>query len=508
MINSSEQARMQLLEGANILANAVRVTLGPKGRNAILFTQGQAYLTKDGVSVAKKVRDDNPFKDAAIQIVREAAAKTAEEAGDGTTTSTILADALFASGLNYLQNGGDIVKLKKGYNSALQKVIEQLKARAVRIDYSNLESLANIATISANNDSVIGQLVGEAYQKCGQNGLVTFELSANGQTYIDEVGGTQIPNGLFSSEFVTDQKRMECSYDNPYVLLVNNTISSFNDVIGVVRATAKANTPLVIVANDFSENALRGFLRNNYQGTTKILPIKVTGFAGGRQDFFLDLRAITGAAVVSSTREITEEYLGSCERVVSNFTSTTFFRNSANTNLFNARIEEIKGQIEYAKSANPDAVAALEKRLAKLVGKIAVIYVGGKTEVEAKEKYDRVEDAVCATRAALEEGIVAGGGSTFARIASTTVGDTKEEELLLDCLYAPFQQLCKNSSIDFKEALSYIDDIYGFNFLTEAKEDLLQSGVIDPVKVLRVALENATSVALMLLTTEVVITDE
>lgn len=508
MISSSDSARILLKEGVDTLANAVKVTLGPKGKNAILTSQGQAYLTKDGVSVAKKVYSTNSVSNSAIQIVREAALKTAEEAGDGTTTSTILAQALFTRGLDFLANGGNIIQLRQEFTNLVNMVKLELLSYAKTISYEDIGQLAGIASTSANNDTFIGSLIAEAYSRCGKSGLVTFELSANGLTYIDEIGGTQIQQGLISSEFITDQKKMECSYENPAILLVNNSINSFNDIIGVVRVVAKQNTPLVIIANEFSENTLRGILRNNYQGTTKILPIKLTGFAGGRNDFYLDLRAVTSAAVVSSTRELAiaepEKYLGRCERVVSNFTSTIFYRENQESILLNKRIEDLEGQKEATKVSNPEAVASIEKRIARLTGKIAVIYVGGKTEVEAKEKYDRVEDAVYATKAALEEGIVEGGGVTFLRIARE-IADNNEFSAVL---YEPFNQLCINSGIEPSNLYESITKDLGWDFFLNQQVALFKAGIIDPVKVLRVSLENAASIALMLLTTEVVITDE
>lgn len=508
MVYFEDSIRKQINNGVDLLADAVRVTLGPKGKNVLIYSKPyeNAYLTKDGVSVAKAVFSTNNIEDAAIRILRDASVKTAKEAGDGTTTSTILAQSFYKEGLKFLKNHS-LVELKEEFNDVVTSVNDHLKLHSKTVKSTDIKELKSIATISANNDTTIGNLIANAYSKCGENGVVLFELSPNGQTFVKEIEGTQIMEGLISSEFITDQKKMECSYDNPSIFLCNNIISSFNDIIDIVRETAQKDTPLVIVANDFSDNTLRGIVRNNYQGNTKILPIKVTGFAGNRANFFLDLRAVTGAAVFENTTQTksmrSEVFLGHCDRVVSTMTSTVFYTSNKDNELLKDRIEQLRGQIEYSKKSNPDIVPSIEKQIARLSGKVAIIYVGGKTEVETKERYDRVEDAVCATKAALQEGIIDGGGTALLRV-SREISDN----FFSTSLKSVFKQLCINSELNFPTLEEKVTNDLGWNFLTDRQENLIDNGVIDPTKVIRTSVENAASVAYMLLTTKAVVVDD
>lgn len=513
----NNDARRALEQGVNTLASAVKVTLGPKGKNVILFNDGKAFLTKDGVSVAKKVSSDNAFRKAGIQILREAALKTAEEAGDGTTTSTILAQKMFLLGLTELSRGHPSSILKAGMLSCVEEVVKLLKEQTELIDVTHKDRLKYIATTSANNDSVIGDLVADAFTFAGKDGLVTFELSPSGNTYIDTLDGIQLDNGIYSKEFITNSKKFETAYDDARVLLFNSSINSFNEVVGILKQVAGAPivVPIVIFANDFGENAIRGFLRNNYQGTTKILPIKLTGFSGNRLETLKDLAAITGGTILNSTSAVcTLDKLGKVKKIISSVTKTTIIRAEDVNESYEERKKDLEGQIDYAKSISPESEELAKKKLARFLGKVATIYVGGSTEVEAKERYDRVEDAVCATRAALEEGISSGGGSTFINIQRTLrenfgykPGVSEGFEVVLDSLSAPFEQLCANSGIKPEEILEGIGKTVGFNFENGEFAELKTIGVIDPTKVLRVALENAASVASMLLTTECIVED-
>lgn len=512
----NEDARSALKDGVDKLASAVKVTLGPKGKNVILFNEGKAFLTKDGVSVAKKVSSDNSFERAGIQILREAALKTAEEAGDGTTTSTILAQRLFKLGLKELQDGHSSAKLKAGMLSCTEIVVNRLKEQTELISIDQMDRLRYIAATSANNDSTIGELVANAFTFAGKEGLVTFEMSTSGDTYINTLEGMQLDNGIYSKEFITNQKRFETVYEDARVLLFNGTINSFNEVVNIIKKVT--NIPFVIFASDFGENAIRGFLRNNYQGNTRILPIKLTGFSGNRLETLEDLAAITGGTIFDSNTIKSEivctlSRMGIIKKIISSVTKTTIIRAEEASVAYEERKKDLIGQIEYAKSISPESEELAKKRLAKFLGKVATIYVGGNTEVEAKERYDRVEDAVCATRAALEEGISAGGGSVFINIQRELRNEYEGPnsnagfEIVVDSLSAPFEQLCINSGNRPEEILKGINDAIGFNFENNTFAELKAIGVIDPTKVLRVALENAVSAASMLLTTECIVED-
>lgn len=519
MIQYNKEARALLQVGVDKLANTVKVTLGPKGRNVVLFNQGKAYLTKDGVSVAKKVSSDNCFEDAGIQIVREAALKTAELAGDGTTTSTILSQSLFSKGIEAIDFGINPSLLKSQMLACYSIICGLLKRDSEAISYSQ-DSLKYIATTSANNDEFIGKLVADAFCAAGEDGLVTFDMSPNGGTYIESIEGTQIDSGAYSQDFILDKKKLETRLDSAAILLVNGMINSFGEILTIVKETATNNKPLVIVAEDFGGNTLRKCLTNNYQGFTRILPIKLSGYVANRREVLNDLAAITGATIVtpSSHNDYPTKCLGVVGKVISTALNTTFVRDEGlDESLLAKRVEELKGQIEYAHQNNPEAEPAARKKLAKFLGKASVIYVGGSTEVEAKERYDRVEDAVCAARAALEEGISTGGGMAFIKIqrellkastypdGSTYLSDGAK--IVVDSLSAPFEQLCANAGLDSKEVISNITEDVGYDFSTCRYCKLKLAGIIDPTKVLRVALENAISVASMLLTTECIVED-
>lgn len=518
MIYLNEKARENILTGVNLLADAVKVTLGPKGKNVVLFDyEGKAYLTKDGVSVAKKVSSPHPKIDAGIQILREATAKTAELAGDGTTTSTILAQYLCNAGIELMRRGENPSDIRRGMEGALQLIVKELNNLSEKIK-GNSSKIKNVATVSSNNDPFIGDIVAKAFINCGKNGVVTIETSPTATTYLDHIGGTQINSGAFSQEFFTDYKKLEAKYDNPYVLLVNNSINSFNEVIDVIKKVAATQQALVIIANDFGDNAIRGFLRNNYQGFTKILPIKTAFSSSNRMEFFKDMRAVTGADICNSIKEITFEGLGNSKKVIASSTSSTFVLPDDDEVklLLGNRVDIINGQIEEAKKLNPDLVESLQKRLAKLFGLVSVIYVGGTTEVEAKERYDRVEDAVCAVRASLKEGICAGGGFTYLEIQKKLKGTKSKYQkgfnIVVDSLSSPFGWLCINAGLNIKTVRSLLNKPInigkGYNFLTDKVENLKEAGVIDPTRVLRVALENAVSVASLLISTDCIVSNE
>ena len=511
MIINGNLARNQILEGVNMLADTVKVTLGPKGRNVILFNnEGKAYLTKDGISVARHIHSDNSFVDAGIQIVREAAAKTAKIAGDGTTTSTIISQSLLKSSIKALEFFSPL-ELRAGMFKALNDIVAKIKEASKPVSF-DFDTLKYIATTSANNDESIGHLVARGFTEAGENGIVLFEESQGDLTYINSIGGAKFEIGFLSTDFITDAKKQEVNYKDAKVVLFNYAINSFDTIKPVLQdAVAKDGYPVVIIAHDFSDIVIRKMLINQMRSDKiRILPIRVAGYTGHRKEVLEDIAAVVDTKVYYPGEDVELDKLGECGQIISNVMNTTIVRSdSCGMERLNERIDIIKGQIEN--ETEPFLIENLNKRLAKLVGKISTIYVGGTTDVERKERYDRVEDAVCATSAALEEGICEGGGMTYFKIAMSKNDDNDHGEMLVYlALTAPFKQLCINAELDFEEILRNIekDPSKGYNFYTNEYENLLESGIIDPAKVARVAIENAVSVASMLLTTEAIVTNE
>lgn len=539
MVYKNEDANNAIKEGIELLCDSVKVTLGPKGKNVILFNGNRAFLTKDGVSVAKKVSSNRPTVDAAIQILREAALKTAESAGDGTTTSIILAKAFYTTGCELLKNGNDLNSLREAFAILTSSTNELLKTPEYfeSISPDKIDQLKYIATTSANNDSTIGEIVADAFAYAGNEGQVSFEICPINKTYISKEQGMYIQDGFCSQDFVTDRRRNVAEYNDAYVLIIDDTVRTFAEVVACVRLVAKLNRPLVIFATEFGDDALRGFVRNNFQGTTQILPIKVTGYSGNRKDIMKDIQAVTAAPIYSQSKNISvagyqvqmeseetvaNRLLGKVVKIISSVTDTTIIRNEALTEeSLKARADDIRGLIEITKVKDPGMSQYHQRRLARLLGKVAVIHVGGSTEVEAKERFDRVDDAVCATRASLEEGISSGGGVTYLKLSNAISREHRKDNVpiyeLAQCLEAPFNQLCENAGVskDFviknivvtKDESGRYDD-FGCNFKTSEFIKMKETGIVDPTKVIRVAIENAASVAMMLLTTETIVTND
>lgn len=508
-----------LKEGVDKLANAVKVTLGPKGKNVVLFNDNKAFITKDGVSVAKKVSDLDTRINVGIQIAREAALKTADEAGDGTTTSTVLAQKIFENAYNYFSNPfvrkPSVFTIKSQMEEALSLIVSMIKEQSEIINI-NYNKLKYIASTSANNDDSIGDLVATAFVFADKEGLVTFQESPTNSTYIDFINGTQIDEGVYSRDFITNNKNLETVYENPYICVFNGNVSSINTVSALIRKSVEDRRPIVIVAPNFEDSAIRSFLVNNYQGTTRILPIKIVGYSANKTEVLQDIAAATNSTIINPSNikdlKITE-YLGTVDKIISTSTKTIFIRANNDFEKLNLRKEELKSQLDYAIKNNPEAVEFARKRLAKFIGKVAVINIGGNTEVEIKEKYDRIEDAVCATRSAIEEGISAGGGNTLLRIQKDILNTFNGKlpagfKIVVDSLSAPFEQLCKNAELDYTKIKKNITSEIGYNFATDSYENLLDTGVIDATKVLRVALTNAVSAISLLITTECIVKDD
>lgn len=494
----NSQLEEHIKEALSLINNSVSVTLGPKGYNALLIDEeNKPFVTKDGVSVAKKVYSNNPEVDCYTKLIKEAIEKTAKEAGDGTTTTTILTNAFYHAGKELLKNY-PITQVKK----ALEEIVESFKIFATQnaeiINYKDEEKLLNIATISANNSQEIGNLVKEAFVKTAPTGTVLYETSPTSLTFVDLIEGTTIESGVLSSDFIVDKGKLNTVYENCLVLLINNTIAAFKELLPVAQLVAKENTPLLIIANDFADDTLRGIIRNNFQGITKILPIKSIGYSGGRSEFYADLQAITDATILNNLKGFNRSSLGHCTKVTSTYKDTIIYKDAEVFN-FEYRIQDIKERIDLAKKENPDIIPSLERQLAKLTGKVATIYVGGKTPAETKERYDRVEDSICAVKAALSGGIVEGGGFIFYKfyLANLNATNNKLFNSLLEVFIEPLKQQCKNAEID----INNVGD--GFNFATNQPCDLLKSGIIDPCKVVIKAVENAVSTASMLLSIRV-----
>lgn len=517
MIEFNKDAHTHLLEGVNMLAEAVKVTLGPKGRNVILYDANlNPYMTKDGISVARKISSPNMSIDAAISLLREAAARTAEQAGDGTTTSTVLAQAIVNYGFNHVNTGSIPVLLKRGMDMAAIDAVKMLKEHhSIEVGFDKT-SLKSIATISANNDSEIGELVANAFIEAGPNGLVLFEMSPTDKTYVETVEGMQIDSPCPSTAFCTDFGKKIAYYKNCRVLLLNTEVRHMSEIADICGKVFASKSPLVIVANEFSPAVLRDMVINIRKAGAKILPIKTTGFGDGKLECLKNIQSITGAAIYDSISEADTNGIGICASVTANSFKTNFVKHTTvSTELLDERVTYLKEQINT--TTDTFTKKKLQEDLAQLVGKIACIYVGDYTEVSAKEKYDRVEDAVCATRAALEEGVSEGGGATYFRIGEYLQYREQQiqfshkdiqigYDIVRSALRQPLMQLCKNCGVPVEKV--HITDVMGFDFLAEETCSLKERGILDPTKVLRSAIENAVSVASMLLTTECVVTPD
>ena len=517
-----EEARNLLKEGANELANAVKITLGPSGRCvAIQKSFGSPHLTKDGVSVAKEISLDDPIKNMGAQLVKDVASKTGEDAGDGTTTATILAQKIINEGLKNVTSGANPLNVKKGIDKAVNAIVTLIKANAIEVgdDYNKIK---NIATISANNDENIGILIADAMQKVKKDGIITVEEAKGTDTYIDIVEGMQIDRGFISPYFVTNDK-MECELDNPYILLYDRKISSFQSLLGILEKVQRTGRSLLIIAEDVDGDALTALVVNKLRGGLKVCAVKAPAFGDRKKDMLKDIATIVDGVVITEEiglklEDVELEALGKANKVVIGKNSTTIIDGAGKKEDIDERVATIKNQISEATSDYDKE--KLQERLAKLVGGVAVLYVGAGSEVEMKEKKDRVDDALCATRAAIEEGIVPGGGIAYIRAVSQIdflSFDNDDEEIgykiVEKAIEEPFKQIVANTgkeegSVILQKVKELEQYEFGYNAKIGIYENLVESGVIDPAKVVRVALENAASIAGMLLTTECLIVEE
>lgn len=515
------EARIKVKTGVDTLANAVKVTLGPKGRNVILEKKyGVSTITKDGVSVAKEIELEDPIENIGAQMVKNVASKTADIAGDGTTTATILAQSIYANGLRNVTAGANPMELKKGIDKAVKAVVTNLKSQSEKIDIKS-DKLCQVATISANNDEEIGKLIANAFGKVGKEGVITVEESKNTDTTVDVVEGMQFDRGYLSPYFVTNSEKMQTELDKPYILLYDKKISVMKDILPVLEATAQSGRPLLLIAEDIDGEALATLVVNKLRGSLKIAAVKAPGFGDRRKEMLQDIAVLTGATFISEEQgyklqDATIDYLGTADSVVITKDFTTIVGGAGDKAQIKGRVEQIKAQIQSSTSDYDKE--KLRERLAKLSGGVAVLYVGAASEVEMKEKKDRIDDALHATRAAIEEGIVPGGGTAFVRAIESLRGlkaESEEEKAGIDiirrALSSPLKQIVRNAGLEGNVVVQKVAEgkkDYGFNARTEQYENLLQSGVIDPAKVTRTALENAASVAGMLLTTECIVAEK
>ncbi len=517
LIEYSAEARSRLKAGVDKLADAVKVTLGPKGRNVILEKKfGAPTVTKDGVTVAKEIELENPLENMGAQMVREVASKTSDVAGDGTTTATLLAQAIYREGLKNVTAGANPMDLKRGIDFAVGKVVEFLKSISKEIEGRN--EIAQVGAISANNDKYIGDLIADAMEKVGKDGVITVEEAKGTETSLDVVEGMQFDRGYLSPYFVTDAETMEAVLEDPFILIHDKKISSMKDLLPVLEKVAQQGRGLLIIAEEVEGEALATLVVNKLRGTLKVCAVKAPGFGDRRKAMLEDIAVLTNGTVISEERgfkleNATISYLGTAKKVVVDKDNTTIVEGSGKPEEIKKRINEIKAQIE--KTTSDYDKEKLQERLAKLSGGVAVLKIGASTEVEMKEKKARVEDALHATRAAVEEGIVAGGGVSLVRainVLEKLEGENPDQttgiRIVQKALEEPLRQIVNNAGLEgsvvFQKVKEGKDD-FGFNAATEKYENLIKSGVIDPTKVTRTALENAASVSSLLLTTEAVV---
>ena len=519
-ITFNTDARDSLKKGVDALANAVKVTLGPKGRNVVIDKKfGGPSITKDGVTVAKEIELEDAMENMGAQMVKEVASKTADIAGDGTTTATVLAQAIVNAGLKNVAAGANPMDLKRGIDKAVNEIVKNINKISQEVG-SSYDKIEQVASISANNDNVIGSLIAEAMKKVKTEGVITVEEAKGTETNVEVVEGMQFDRGYLSPYFITDPDKMETELESPYILLYDKKISSMKDLLPILEQTAQGGKPLMIIAEDVDGEALSTLVVNKLRGALKVAAVKAPGFGDRRKAMLEDIAILTNATVVSEERGFKLEstsidMLGTCEKVVIDKDNTTIVNGSGDKNDIKARVNQIKSQIETSTSDYDKE--KLQERLAKLAGGVAVLYVGAASEVEMKEKKDRVDDALAATRAAVEEGIVPGGGIAIIRAAKTlskVKGDNDDEQtginIIERAVEEPIRQIVENAGLEGSVVVSKIKDgkdDFGFNAKNEKYENMLKAGIIDPAKVVRVALENASSVAGMLLTTECVISE-
>ena len=520
-IKFNMEARDLLKKGVDELADAVKITLGPKGRNVIIDkAYGAPHITKDGVTVAKEIELEDSFKNMGAQLVKEVASKTNDDAGDGTTTATVLAQSIISVGLKNVTAGANPMDLKRGIDKAVVKIVENLKEQAVEVG-GDLKKIENVAKISANGDETIGKLIAEAMQKVSKEGVITVEESKGTDTYVDVVEGMQFDRGYISPYFVTDTETMKVEFDNPLILIHDKKISAIKDLLPILEKGIQTGKPLLIIAEDIDSEALTTLVVNRLRGSLKIAAVKAPGFGDRRKEMLEDIAILTGGTVIAEEKGLTLEnaeldMLGSAEKITIDKDTTTIVNGEGDKESIQSRIGQIRAQIE--KTTSDYDREKLQERLAKLAGGVAVLYVGANSEVEMKEKKDRVQDALSATRAAVEEGTIPGGGIGYIRAINVLEGlkgenedETTGIEIVKRAIEEPLRQIVANAG---KEGAVVVQKVressgnYGYNASTDKYEDLYDAGVIDPTKVARVALENAASIAGMFLTTECVITEK
>jgi chaperonin GroEL len=522
LIHFNTEARQALKRGVDQLADAVKVTLGPKGRNVVIDKKfGAPTITKDGVTVAKEIELENPLENMGAQMVREVASKTSDVAGDGTTTATVLAQAIVREGLKMVAAGANPMDLKRGIDLAVTKVVEGLRAISKPVDKTSKKEIAQVGAISANNDSVIGDLIADAMMKVGTDGVITVEEAKGTDTTIDVVEGMQFDRGYLSPYFVTDAETMETVLENPKILIHDKKISSMKDLLPILEKVAQTGSPILVISEDVEGEALATLVVNKLRGTLRVAAVKAPGFGDRRKAMLEDIAILTNGTVISEEQgykleNATLAYLGTAKKVTIDKDNTTIVEGAGKKEDIKKRINEIKAQIE--KTTSDYDKEKLQERLAKLSGGVAVLKIGASTEVEMKEKKARVEDALHATRAAVEEGIVPGGGVAYLRAASKLdgikVGNEDQQtgvEIIRRALEEPIRLIVENAGQEGSVIVNKVKegkDDFGFNAYSEQYENLVKSGVIDPTKVTRTALENAASVAALLLTTEATIVEK
>ena len=521
IIKYNTEARDLLKQGVDQLANAVKVTLGPKGRNVVIEKKfGAPVITKDGVSVAKEVELEDKFENTGAQLVKSVASKTGDDAGDGTTTATILTQAIVNEGLKNVTAGANPMDLKRGIDKAVSKVVDYIKANA-EIVGDNYDKIEQVATVSANNDPEIGKLLADAMRKVSKDGVITVEDSKTRETSIGVTEGMQFDRGYLSGYFVTDTDKMECVMDDPYILLYDKKISNLKEFLPILQPAAESGRPLLVIAEDVDSEALTTLVVNRLRGGLKICAVKAPGFGDRRKAMLEDIAVLTGGVVISEEKglkleQATLDMLGTAKKVTVDKENTTIVGGAGDKENIHERVQQIKNEIANTKSSYDKE--KLQERLAKLAGGVAVLYVGANSEVEMKEKKDRVDDALCATRAAMEEGVVVGGGTTYIRAQKELEGlkgENADEQtginIVRRAIEEPLRQIVSNAG---GEGAVVVDKVrqgegdFGYNARTDTYEDLRAKGVIDPAKVERVALENAASIAGMFLTTECLIVDK
>ncbi len=514
-------ARDQLKKGVDELANAVKVTLGPKGRNVIIEKKfGAPQITKDGVSVAKEIELEDAYMNTGAQLVKSVASKTGDDAGDGTTTATVLAQAIITEGLRNVTAGANPMDLKRGIDKAVSRIVDSIKKQSEEVG-ANYDKIEQVATISANNDAEIGKLIADAMRKVSKDGVITIEEAKSRETTIGVVEGMQFDRGYLSPYFITDTEKMECQMENPFVLIYDKKITNLKDMLPILEPAVQTGRPLLIIAEDVESEALTTLVVNRLRTQLKICAVKAPGFGDRRKDMLEDIATLTGGIVISEEKGIkleqaTLEMLGTCGKITVSKDNTTIVDGNGDKDAIAQRVAQIKAQITATKSDYDKE--KLQERLAKLAGGVAVLYVGAASEVEMKEKKDRVDDALCATRAAIEEGIVPGGGVTYIRAIDSLDGiETVNSDeatgvaIVKRAIEEPLRQIVANAG---KEGAVIVQKVregngdFGYNARTDVYENLFAAGVVDPAKVTRVALENAASIAGMFLTTECVIVEK